>query len=366
MNTVPILGLPLLAALEMAAILGYLGIHVIKREVIFIDIALAQIAAAGAIAAHIAFGAHQNSVVGYSSALAATMGAAAFYSLARKRIREIPLEAVIGVTYALAAALALFLVGVSPGGHVHVHEMLAGSILWATRGDILLCGMVFALAGLALYAFRKPLARISEDYHTAARAGVHTAAWDFLFYAILGVVITLAVRIAGVVIVFSFLIIPATLSALFSNGWRERLLTTWIMAGAASGLGLLFADRFDFSVGPAVALFLGAGLVVTATLRQLGLTKRATAVTSLGLAVALFVWLLWMTGASRPASVSTPVACIRVPLGDRRRVPQRAAPPGPPAMEVRFRKAREDCRAGAPPCGTRTPMNRRQDPRDRA
>jgi zinc/manganese transport system permease protein len=293
MSTISLLTLPFLVALEMIAILGYLGIHVLKREIIFIDIALAQIAAAGAIVAHLVFEAHGDSLTGYSFALGATLVAAGFYSVVRRRPIHIPLEAVIGVTYAVAAALALFLVGIAPGGHVHIHQMLAGSILWATTGDVILCAVVFAAAGLCFYVFRRPLSRVSDDYEQAVREGMRTYAWDFLFYALVGIVITVAVRIAGVVIVFAFLIIPATLSALFAESWRMRTAVTWITGAIAAGLGLLFAERLDFSVGPAIALFLGAALILAASLRALRVTKVVTAVASVAAAVLLFVWFLW-------------------------------------------------------------------------
>ena len=273
MQLVHVLGVPFLVCLEMIAILGYLGIHVLKREVIFIDIALAQIAAVGAIGAEIAFEAHGHTALGYTCALGATLAAAAFYSLVRRRVVEIPLEAVIGVSYAIAAAGALFLVGIAPGGHVHIQQMLAGSILWASWMDVLWGAVVFSMVGACFYIFRNRFERISEDYEGAAQEDINTLGWDFLFYALLGVVITLAVRIAGVVVVFTFLIIPATLSALFASGWRERLLIAWITGTVASILGLLFADRFDFSVGPAIALFLGAALVLAALLRVSGLMK---------------------------------------------------------------------------------------------
>ncbi len=298
MDIISLLGLPFIVALEMTVILGYVGIHVLKREIIFIDISMAQVAAVGAIAAHLAFEAHSDSVVGYASAFGATLIVAGFYSLVRRWDIGIPLEAVIGVTYAIAAALALFLVGVSPGGHLHIHQMLAGSILWATPKDVLLCGVVFAIVGLCFYIFRKPFAKISDDYEGAVRQGMKTALWDFIFYALVGIIITIAVRIAGVIVVFTFLIIPATLSAVFSDNWNKRLIITWVTGAAAAGIGLLFADAFDFSVGPSIAFFLGIALVFAALLRLMRVTKTATAVSSLVAAVVLFVWFLLSSGYS--------------------------------------------------------------------
>lgn len=292
---VQILGIPLLVCLEMIAILGYLGIHVLKREVIFIDIALAQIAAVGAIGAELAFEAHGHSVLGYACAFGSTLTAAAFLSLVRRRVVQIPLEAVIGVSYAIAAAGALFLVGIAPGGDLHVQQMLAGSILWATWADVMWAALLFGLVGSCFYAFRSSFASISEDYEGTAREGVNTLGWDLLFYALLGLVVTLAVRIAGVVVVFAFLVIPATLSALLASGWRERLIVAWVTGALASVLGLLSADRLDFSVGPAIALFLGAALVLVGLLRLLRASRSLSATLCLSVALVVFLWFLFMS-----------------------------------------------------------------------
>ncbi len=304
MDTISLLGLPFIVALEMTVILGYVGIHVFKREIIFIDIAMAQVAAVGAIAAHLAFEAHSDSVIGYVSAFGATLVIAGFYSLVRRWNIGIPLEAIIGVTYAIAAALALFLVGVSPGGHVHIHQMLAGSILWATPKDVLLCGVVFTFAGLCFYFFRKPFAKISDDYEGAIRQGMKTAMWDFIFYALVGLIITIAVRIAGVIVVFTFLIIPATLSAVFSENWNKRLIITWVTGAIATGIGLLFADVFDFSVGPSIAFFLGIALAFAASLRQMRVTKTVTTIVSLATSAVLIIWLLSLSEYSDPIAMN--------------------------------------------------------------
>ena len=290
MDIVSVQGLPFLACLGMLAILGYIGIHVLKREIIFIDIALAQIAAVGAIAAHVIFHFHGNSVQSHALALGSTIVAAAFFAIVRRRVVQIPLEAVIGVSYAVSAAAALFLVGIAPGGHVHIQEMLAGSILWATWGDVLWSTGVFAAVGLCFYLFRKPFRSISESYDDAIARGYNTLAWDFLFYALVGVVITMAVRVAGVVVVFAFLIIPATLSASFATDWTRRLVVTWGAGAVSTALGLLFAERHDFSVGPSIGMFLGASLIAVGLLRVVRVTRIATAATVLVIAVALGGW----------------------------------------------------------------------------
>jgi len=274
---VALLGLPFLMCLAMTAILGYLGIHVLKREVVFIDIALAQMAALGAIVAHALVGAGEGSLGSYGCAFGAVVLAAGFYALARRRVGQVSLEVVIGVSYAIGAAAALFLLGVAPGGHVHLREMLAGSILWTTWGDLARCAIVFALAGAAFWLLRRPFGRISEDYEGAVRSGVRTAWWDFAFYTLVGLVITVAVRVGGVVVVFAFLIIPATVSALFATGWRGRLAIAWATAVVGSAGGLLLARALDFSPGPAVAAVLGFLLVVAALARILSMCGTTSA-----------------------------------------------------------------------------------------
>jgi zinc/manganese transport system permease protein len=268
LHFVELLGLPFLVCVAMTAILGYLGIHVLSREIVFVDIALAQIVAVGAIGAHLALGVHEHSLMTYVASLALALGAAAFYALARRKVLRISQEAVIGVSYAIAAAAALFLIGIAPGGHVHTQHMLAGSILWASWTDLLVCALVFATVGICFYLLRHPFQRISSDYDGAVRDGMKVVVWDFLFYALLGVVITFAVRIGGVVVVFAFLIIPATISAIFTSRLGRRLLITWGAGILGALLGLLFAHRLDFSIGPAVALFLGVQLALAGLWRR--------------------------------------------------------------------------------------------------
>ncbi len=262
-------GLPFLACLVMLGILGYVGLHVLKREVVFIDIALAQIAAVGAIGAHVLFEVHGDSLTAQATALGATLVAAAFFAIMRHRLREIPLEAVIGVSYAIAAAGALFLVGIAPGGHSHIQDMLAGSILWVTGHDILISAMILSAVGLCFALFRRPFHAISDDYKSAVAAGYHTLAWDFFFYVLVGIVITTVVRIGGVVLVFCFLIIPATMATLMASGWKTRLFLTWGIGGIGSVAGLVFAAKYDFSVGPAIALWLGIALALVGVIHRL-------------------------------------------------------------------------------------------------
>ena len=263
---IEVLGLPFLSCLAMVAILGYLGIHVLQREIVFIDIALAQIVAVGAVLAQLLFGQHghdSHCIAPDLLALAFGLVAAAFYAVTRRQKLNIPLEAVIGVSYAIAAAAALFLAGVAPG-HVHVGQMLQGSILWVEWPTLRLCALIFLGAGVCFYVLRGPFGKISADYDAALRDGLNVVGWDFIFYTLTAVVITFSVRIGGVVVVFAFLIIPATISILFSSRLSTRLAIAWGSGALGALLGLLFASHLDFSVGSAVALLLGVELVLAA------------------------------------------------------------------------------------------------------
>ena len=266
---IQILGIPFLACILMSSILGYLGIHVLKREVIFIDIALAQIAAVGSITAHLLFEAHGDSPLVYLCSFGCVLLAAGFYAFVRSKVFQISLEAVIGISYAIAAAAALFLVGIAPGGHIHIQHILSGSLLWTGWRQIITSLAVFLVVGVCFYLIRKPIVEISNSYQKDTVKNLRVIFWDFIFYVLLGVVITLSVQVGGVVVVFAYLIIPATISVVFSARLRLQLAIVWIAAIIASLGGLLFAYKFDFSIGPAIALFLGCELVITATVAKL-------------------------------------------------------------------------------------------------
>jgi zinc/manganese transport system permease protein len=318
-----IFGVPFLVCCAMISILSYVGIHVLKREIIFIDIALAQTVAVGAIVARIAFHAHDGSAASLACSLGAVVVAALFYAAVRQDVFQIPIEAVIGISYAIAAAAALFLLGIGPGGHVHVQHMLAGSILWATWTDLAVCLAVFAAAGVGFFRFRVPFRAASEGYGQSDGARAGAFRWDFLFYLLVGFVVAIAVRIAGVVLVFAFLIIPATISALFAAGWSARVAIAWLSGVTASIVGLVFSDRLDFSVGPSIALFLGVALGLAAVLR-LGYRRTAACLTACVLAGTVLLWAQPVSTVYRPQETQTPDT--PAPEADDRLFPQAQDP----------------------------------------
>ena len=258
---------PFVACATILGLLCYLGMHVLKREIIFIDIALAQIAAVGATFAHVYLGRDENSLMAYMCAFGFTVLASLFFSQIDRRITQISHEAVIGVTYAVSAAAALFRLALAAGGDVHMEHMLTGSILWARWPDILAIAVLFGCVGLFHIVFRRHFIQLSEDYGGGTVRGTRDVWWDFLFYVSMGIVITFSVKIAGVLVIFSFLIIPATFSAMFAGSWGKRLIIGWCVGIAAVIIGLALSYFLDFSCGPAIITVLGIALIAAALLR---------------------------------------------------------------------------------------------------
>lgn len=253
-----LMALPLCVCLLMLVVLGYAGMHVLEREIIFIDIALAQIAAVGAIVALTVFHAGHGSLTAYLCSVGAVLLTGGFYAFVQRRVRGLSLETVIGISYAVAAGAALLLVGLSPEGHDHVQHMLSGSLLWVTREDLLRCILVVMGAGGVFFTLRRRfwlLSRIREG--DGSKFGKDGLLWDLAFYALLGILITTFVRIGGVLLVFSLLIMPATLSALFSKRPVVRWLISLCVGTVAIFAGSALSLVMDFSLGPSVVSCLG-------------------------------------------------------------------------------------------------------------
>ena len=257
-----------IACLTLVGIHGYLGIHVLQREIIFIDIALAQFAAVGTTIAQTVWHAEEDTFIAYLTSLGLTLIAAFFFTKVKKRITQISQEAVIGVSYAVAAAAALFILAMAAGAEVHMEHMLTGSILWADWSDIIPCAAVYAGVGVFHYLFRDQFRQVSEDYLQAAKNGMRVEWWDFLFYATVGLVVTHSVRIAGVLVVFALLVIPATISAMFAESWGKRIIIAYELGFVVSILGLAFSYLADFSAGPSVVAFLGIALLLASIISR--------------------------------------------------------------------------------------------------
>ncbi|MBN2411356.1 metal ABC transporter permease [candidate division KSB1 bacterium] len=263
---------PFAACLTLIGLLGYFGIHVLKRGIIFIDIAMAQIATLGITFAYV-LKIDPESFWTYPISLVFVLIAAYIFSTLKSKNPRMCIEAIIGISYAVATTAAVILIDKAAGSDEHIKEMLIGSILWVQWADILKSLLVFAAIGFIHYFFRDKFLPLSEDYETAIQKGINVRLWDFIFYLTLGIIVMHAVRIGGILIVFSFLIIPSGISALFSNKWFPRILSGWIIGTIVSIIGLYLSWKFDVPSGPAVVLFLGLFLVIAVIAKSTGVFK---------------------------------------------------------------------------------------------
>lgn len=261
-----VMTLPFLACLVLAGIHAYLGMHVIEREVIFVDLSLAQIAAVGASLALI-MGHELNSAYAYWLSLGFTVAGAVIFSLTRYHKQRIPQEAIIGIVYAVAAALLILILSRSGEGDEHIREALVGNILLIRAPEILNIALVYALIGVFHYLFRENFLLISKDPITASKK-LNIRFWDFLFYASFGVVVTSSVKIAGVLLVFSFLVIPAACAVLFAESVRRRLIFGWVIGFLGSVLGITASYYFDFPTGASVVCSLGAIILFLSVVKR--------------------------------------------------------------------------------------------------
>jgi len=258
------LWLPLLAGLLLTAIHVYLGLHVLARGVIFVDLALAQVAALGISVAFLA-GHPIQSPAAYWYALSFTVGAAALFAVSRAR-RAVPIaqEATIGIVYVVSAGAAVLVVDRVPQGGEHLKQLLVGSILTVTPGEIGRLAALYGAVALLHLAMRRPLLEISLHPDLAAAKGRWLRWWDFCFYVTFGIVVTSSVRLAGVLLVFSYLVIPAAVGALLSPSVMGRLVAGWAFAFLASVLGLSASFAWDLPTGAAVVTTFGALMAAVA------------------------------------------------------------------------------------------------------
>lgn len=256
------LWVPFLACLVLAGIHVYLGLHVLARGIIFVDLALAQVAALGMTVALLA-GHTIQSDAAYWYALAFTVGGALFFAASRARRAPIPQEAIIGIVYAVSAATAVLVVDRAPQGAEYIKQLLVGSILTVTLREVGAIALLYGAVGALHWIFRRPLLEISFAPEAAEKA-CRVGWWDFLFYASFGLVVTSSVRIAGVLLVFSYLIVPATVAALLTNSVSGRLVIGWGLGFAVSVLGLIASAAWDLPTGAAVVTTFGLAAALVA------------------------------------------------------------------------------------------------------
>lgn len=251
---------PVVAAVLLPWLLVYLGIHVVQRGIIFIDIAMAQMASLG-ICVAVLFHLDLESPATFAISLGFTLVGAAIFSFTGKRESRVPQEAVIGIAYVVAAAAAILMLSRAAEGDEEIKNMLVGNILLVSPQDVWKCFGLFALVGIFHFVFRRRFMLVTFDRRAAFEQGVRVRWWDFLFYASFGFVVTSFVRIAGVLLVFTYLIVPAVCGISVANSLVRRLMVGFVVSLLGGVLGLLASFWWDLPSGAAIVCVFGVLLV---------------------------------------------------------------------------------------------------------
>ncbi len=259
---------PFAASLILTGIHAYLGVHVVERGVIFVDLALAQFAALGATIA-ILVGMDPHAGKSYWISLGFTFLGAGIFSLVRMRRSRIPQEAFIGIAYAVASAAAILAMSKATSETEHLKDMLVGNILAVSWPEVARTAALYGAIGMFHYFFRKNFLMISMDPKAAEAKGLSIRLWDFLFYASFGFVVTSSVAIAGVLLVFCYLIVPSVGAMLFADRIGRRLAIGWTMGTLVSALGCYLSVALDFPTGATIVCTFGGVLVLMFILHTL-------------------------------------------------------------------------------------------------
>ncbi len=265
------LAAPFVASLILTGIHAYLGVHVVERGVIFVDLSLAQIAALGgtvALLLPVSNGDPHAPVVYWISLAFTFLGAAVFSTIRSKRAR-IPQEAIIGICYAVASAASILAMSKATSESEHLKDMLVGNILAVSWGEVGKTALLYGAIGLFHFIFRDKFLAISMDPKRAEAQGISIKLWDFLFYASFGFVVTSSVSIAGVLLVFCYLIVPSVAAMLYADTIGRRLAIGWTMGTVVSALGVYLSLIVDLPTGATIVCTFGLVLIVMAAVRPL-------------------------------------------------------------------------------------------------
>src|SRR5262245_30681831 len=263
------LAAPFAASLILTGIHAYLGVHVVERGVIFVDLSLAQIAALGGTIALLLpiSGGDAHAPIVYWISLAFTFIGALVFSTIRSRRARIPQEAVIGICYAVASASSILAMSKATSESEHLKDMLVGNILAVSWSEVLKTAILYGAIGLFHYLFRKKFLAISMDHDQAEAHGLSVRFWDFLFYASFGFVVTSSVSIAGVLLVFCYLIVPSVAAMLYAESVGKRLAIGWSMGTLVSALGVYLSLKLDLPTGATIVCTFGLVLAIMAAVR---------------------------------------------------------------------------------------------------
>jgi zinc/manganese transport system permease protein len=264
---VEMMAAPVVMALILVAMHSHLGWHVVRRGVIFVDIALAQVAAFG-VAMSMLSGGEVGTDTTYAIALGSTFLGAGLIAMTRTHEHRIPQEAYIGIIYAVASASMILVLTQVPHGGEEIRHLLVGAILWVTWPIVIKTGVLYGVLGVLLWVWRKPLRQISTDSEEARRSGLRVRLWDLVFYAILGTVVTSSVQVAGVLLVFALLVVPTVMGVRLFRTDRAQFVYTLAIGVATVIAGAAASYWLDLPTGAAIVCVFGVALVL-----QVGVEK---------------------------------------------------------------------------------------------
>jgi zinc/manganese transport system permease protein len=252
---------PIAAGLVILSIHAYLGLHVIARGVIFVDLAFAQIAALGATAGFL-MGVDHDTPLSLALSVGFTLVGALIFSFSRLKETIVPQEAVIGITFVVASAAVILIAGFTAEGAEHIAETLTGTLIWVAWPQIIRMAVAYTTLGVIYYILRRPFLSVS-----LGETGPQARAWDFLFYVLFGIVISLSVPVAGVLMVFSSLVMPGVVAFLFTSRFSTALWIAWGVGAVALVTGVVASFSLDVPTGPLLVCTFGLAVVIGLLIR---------------------------------------------------------------------------------------------------
>lgn len=262
MTFLSIMLLPFLECLILVGIHSYLGLHVIRRQIIFIDLTLAQLAAMGSSIAFI-LGFKPFQFATFLISFFTALFGGTIFSLTRQKEKEwVPQEGIIGLGFAISASLSVLILDKFAKGTEHMKDIFMGNILWVRKEEFLKAFFLYLIIGFIFAIFHKKFLILSENLEEARKMGIKTFLWDFLFYGLFALVITTSVEVAGVFLVFTFLITPALIAVQTTKNFSLQLSIGWLAGIFASFLGLTISYIFDFPSSPSVVVVYGLILIL--------------------------------------------------------------------------------------------------------
>jgi zinc/manganese transport system permease protein len=244
------LAAPIAMAVLLVGLHAYLGLHVLEREVVFVDIGLAQISALGTLLCQIFF--HEyNKPISLISSFALCLLVSFFLAYHRKAQKSISQEVLVAMVYALASGLTILITDRIPHGVEHLKHTLVGNILFVSWESVLVTLVIYSLVGSIHWLYR-------EQFWKATRGESSGILWDFFFYALFSLVITISTMHAGVLVVFAILMAPAALARSLFQKINQQMMAAWIFGILGIFISFGLSSIYDLPAGASITSILSA------------------------------------------------------------------------------------------------------------